>query len=70
MKIQTIEKANELFKQLKHMQKMKEDAVVSNLFLASVQKSYALHVLEAAAVILRDNLQVGIAKIESEIEAL
>ena len=70
MKIQTIEKANELFKQLKHMQKMQEDAVVSNLFLASVQKSYALHVLEATAEILRDNLQSSIEEIESQIEAL
>jgi hypothetical protein len=70
MKIQTIEKANELFKQLKHMQRMQGGAVVSNLFLASVQKSYPLHVLESTAEILRDNLQSSIEEIESQIEAL
>ena len=70
MNIETIEKGNELLKELKKLQLMQKEAVASKLFLSTVRKSYPKEVLEATALILRNNIQVGIDSITIELEAL
>ena len=49
---------------------MQKEAVTSKLFLSTVRKSYPKEVLEATALILRNNIQVGIDSITIELEAL
>ena len=70
MNIETINQANELMKKLDTLKRMQKDAVVGNLFLASIRKVYPRAALQETADMLKQQLQLGIEKLEGELDSL
>ena len=70
MKIETIDKANQLIKQINTLKRFQRDATVGTLFLSTIRKSYPRQALQETADILKQNLQLGIEKLEKQLEEL
>tara|TARA_R110000822_G_scaffold37178_3_gene104220 strand:+ start:222 stop:434 length:213 start_codon:yes stop_codon:yes gene_type:complete len=70
MNIETLKKGAEIVKNLEQLERMKKDALVGNLFLSPIRKSWPHDVLLATVEVLRDRIQLGIDELNKELAKL